>query len=145
MLISHLSPLQRPRRCLYSRDVYHTIITKLERNQIPTYKGILNSFRVRAGQKQTQIQTKQGKVGKSHRMSTQQCLMQCLQRIFTEMPPHYEDAYVYEKFKAKQNACTALRTNSTPVSLSEYIHPGDHRVNTLIMLVFFPYSIFLFK
>lgn len=55
VLIPHPPPLQRPRRCLYSRDVYHTIITKLERNQIPTYKGMLNSFRVRAGQKQTQM------------------------------------------------------------------------------------------
>lgn len=55
VLIPQLPPLQRPRRCLYSRDVYHTIITKLERNQIPTYKGMLNSFRVRAGQKQTQM------------------------------------------------------------------------------------------
>ena len=55
VLISHLSPLQRPRGCLYSRDMYLPIITELNRTQIPTHRGILNSLRARAGQKQTQM------------------------------------------------------------------------------------------
>lgn len=45
-------PYEDPEDTFIHGNIYHIIIAKLERSQIPTFKGILNPFGTRAGQKQ---------------------------------------------------------------------------------------------